>query len=76
MMLVLTRRMGEKIFIGPDITVTIVDVAPGGKVRVGVDAPKEMPVHREEIWNKIQDNRKAQIERFDEGLESAPQQSE
>lgn len=52
-MLILTRRIGEAIMIGDDITVTIL---PGkfGKVRVGIDAPKDVSVRREEIYQKIQ----------------------
>lgn len=51
-MLILTRRVGEVIRIGTDIEVTILDVR-GGQVRIGIRAPKEIPVHREEIYNKI-----------------------
>jgi carbon storage regulator len=47
-MLVLSRRRGEIIRIGPDITITITDVT-GGKCRVGIDCPKEIPVWREEL---------------------------
>ena len=52
-MLVLTRKPGETITIGNDIKVTILGVE-GGQVRVGIAAPKEVSVHREEIYNKIQ----------------------
>lgn len=51
-MLILTRRLGEVICIGHDIRVTILGVK-GTQVRVGVDAPKEIPVHREEIYERI-----------------------
>lgn len=51
-MLVMTRRIGEKIMIGSDITVTILGVQ-GNQVRVGVDAPRDVPVHREEIFLRI-----------------------
>jgi len=50
-MLVLSRKVGEKILIGDDVTVTIVRVSQGG-VRVGISAPKEMPVTREELLNR------------------------
>jgi carbon storage regulator len=51
-MLVLTRKMGEKVMIGDDIVLTIFDVN-GRQVRLGIDAPKTIDIHREEIYNKI-----------------------
>ena len=51
-MLVLSRKRSQKIRIGDSIVVTIVDVR-GDKVRVGVDAPKEIPIHREEVYEAI-----------------------
>lgn len=51
-MLILTRRIGETLMIGDDTTVTILGVK-GNQIRVGVNAPKEMPVHREEIYLRI-----------------------
>jgi len=51
-MLVLTRRIGEIIRIGPDIVVTILGVN-GSQVRIGVDAPKNVTVHREEVFERI-----------------------
>lgn len=68
-MLVLTRRAGERIFVGGDIIITIVDMAPG-KVRVGIDAPKDVPIYREEVYERIQANRRAQASRFDEGIDA------
>jgi carbon storage regulator len=52
-MLILTRRVGESLKIGDNVTVTILGVR-GHQVRIGVNAPKEVPVHREEIYNRIQ----------------------
>lgn len=51
-MLILTRRAGETVMIGNDITVTILRTK-GNQVRVGVTAPKELPIHREEIYEQI-----------------------
>lgn len=50
-MLVLTRRAGEKIRLGTDIVITILQA--GTQVKVGIDAPRDMPVHREEIWQRV-----------------------
>lgn len=51
-MLVVTRRIGEKIMIGSDITFTILGVQ-GNQVRIGVDAPRDVAVHREEVFRRI-----------------------
>jgi carbon storage regulator len=52
-MLILTRRVGETLNIGDDITVTVLNVK-GNQVRIGVNAPKDVTVHREEIYEKVQ----------------------
>lgn len=52
-MLILTRRIGETLMINDDIKVRVMEIN-GGQVRIGVDAPKHVEVHREEIWTKIQ----------------------
>ncbi|MES2826483.1 MAG: carbon storage regulator CsrA [Pseudomonadota bacterium] len=57
-MLILTRRIGETIIIGDDVNITVLGVQ-GNQVRLGVNAPKETPVHREEIYNKIQNEKDA-----------------
>ncbi len=55
-MLILTRRTAESIKIGDDVTVTILDVK-GNQVRIGINAPKDVEVHREEIYDRIQRER-------------------
>jgi carbon storage regulator len=52
-MLILTRRIGESVVIGENVTVTILGVK-GNQVRVGIDAPKDVAVHREEIFERLQ----------------------
>lgn len=53
-MLILTRRVGETLMIGDDISITVLGVK-GGQVRVGVNAPRDVIVHREEIYERIRD---------------------
>mgnify|MGYP001342433494 CR=1 FL=1 len=55
-MLILTRRVGETLIIGDNVKVTVLGVR-GHQVRVGVDAPKDVSVHREEIYKRIQDEK-------------------
>jgi carbon storage regulator len=58
-MLVLSRHRDESIMIGDDVVITIVDIR-GDKVRLGIDAPQSIPVHRQEVYDAIQrENQKA-----------------
>lgn len=58
-MLVLTRKIDESIIIGDDIKITLVDIR-GDQVKIGIEAPREISVHREEVYREIQaENRRA-----------------
>ena len=57
-MLILTRRVGESVVIGEDVTVTVLGVK-GNQVRIGINAPKHVAVHREEIFERIKNGRAA-----------------
>ncbi|HEV7607515.1 MAG TPA: carbon storage regulator CsrA [Steroidobacteraceae bacterium] len=57
-MLILTRRVGESVVIGEDVTVTVLGVK-GNQVRIGINAPKTVAVHREEIFERIKSGRVA-----------------
>ena len=56
-MLVLSRRMGESLIIADEIKLTVISVS-GGQVRLGIEAPKEISIHRQEIYNKIQEEQR------------------
>lgn len=60
-MLILTRRVGETLMIGDNVKVTVLGVK-GNQVRIGVDAPKDVTVHREEIYQRIQREKVEQLE--------------
>ena len=60
-MLILTRRMGETLMIGNEVTVTVLAIK-GNQVRLGIGAPKDVAVHREEIYDKVQAEKVQQVE--------------
>jgi carbon storage regulator len=60
-MLVLSRKKNESIVINDDITVVVVEIR-GDKVRLGIEAPKEVPVHRREVYDAIKENEATQNE--------------
>ena len=60
-MLIITRRPGERIMLGDDIVVHIMEIV-GNSVRVGIQAPRSVPVYREEIWNAVREENRAAVE--------------
>jgi carbon storage regulator len=69
-MLIITRRPGEKIMVGDDVVVEVIEVS-GSSVRVGIAAPRSVPVYREEIWATIrQENAAAAASEVPEDLRS------
>ena len=57
-MLLITRRAGEKIMVGDDVIVHVMEIV-GNTVRVGIEAPRALPVYREEIWNAVREENRA-----------------
>ena len=73
-MLVITRKSGERICLGDDVTITVLDIA-GSSVRLGIEAPAEVPVFRYEIWAAVQDENRAAAETGVDDLPSSPSSS-
>lgn len=60
-MLILTRRVGEALMVGEDVTVTVMAVN-GNQVRIGIKAPRDVEVHREEIYERVQAEKARKVE--------------
>ena len=65
-MLILTRRIGESVFIGEEVRMTVLGVR-GTQVRIGINAPKDVPVHREEIYYRIKNEQGGDANQFNNG---------
>ena len=63
-MLVLSRKRGKRIVIGPNIKLTVVDIR-GNKVRLALDAPRDVSIHREEVYLRIQDESRHEAQRHE-----------
>ena len=74
-MLILTRRIGESIRVGDDVSVTVLGVK-GSQVRIGIDAPKYVPVHREEVYNRIQESKQGKNRQNHDEVSSYPEGEE
>jgi carbon storage regulator len=71
-MLIITRRPGEKIMVGDDVVVEVIEVS-GSSVRIGIAAPRSIPVYREEIWSVVQaENRAAAAAEVDQLPDDLP----
>lgn len=57
-MLVLSRKLNESIIIGDNIKIVVIEISPG-KVRLGIDAPRDVPVHRKEVYEAIRESKSA-----------------
>jgi carbon storage regulator len=66
-MLIITRRAGQKIMLGDDVTVHVMEIV-GNSVRIGVEAPKSVPVYREEIWAAVKEENQASATADSESL--------
>lgn len=64
-MLVLTRKPGQKIFIGDDIKITLMEIR-GNQVRIGIDAPESLPICREEIYGQKKDDSQGKSEKLED----------
>ncbi len=70
-MLIITRRAGQKIMLGDDVTVHVMEIV-GNSVRIGVEAPKSLPVYREEIWAAVKEENQASASADTESMPRPP----
>jgi carbon storage regulator len=66
-MLIITRRPGERLVLGDDIKIEVMEIS-GTTVRIGIDAPRELPVYREELWEAVKQENEAAAKTAAEGL--------
>jgi carbon storage regulator len=69
-MLILTRKLGEKITIGDDITITLVEIR-GTQIKLGIEAPKHIEIHRQEVYERIREENLSSSDINDSDLSSA-----
>ncbi|MGA7144643.1 MAG: carbon storage regulator CsrA [Desulfobacterales bacterium] len=69
-MLILTRKLGEKIAIGDDITITVVEIR-GTQIKLGIEAPKHIEIHRQEVYERIREENLSSSDINDSDLSSA-----
>ncbi len=74
-MLVITRKAGERICFGDEMTVTVLDIV-GSSVRLGIEAPAEIPVYRHEIWAAVKEENRAAAQASIKDLPSPPSSSQ
>jgi carbon storage regulator len=74
-MLILTRRVGETVMIGDDVTITVLGVK-GNQVRVGINAPKSVAVHREEIYERIKREQQPERQESPDAADTAQKAAE
>jgi carbon storage regulator len=71
-MLIITRRPGERIMLGDDIVLHVMEIV-GNSVRVGIQAPRSLPVYREEIWEAVKEENRAAAQLTPESLPTPTQ---
>ena len=69
-MLVITRKAGERICLGDEVTITVIEIS-GSNVRIGIDAPAEIPIYRHEIWAAVKAENRAAAQTSIKDLPSA-----
>jgi carbon storage regulator len=74
-MLIITRRPGEKVMVGDDIVFHVMEIV-GNSVRVGIEAPRSVPVYREEIWNAVRAENRAAADAFPTDLPEPAREGE